>query len=176
MLQSFLAVMGGGAMAGMMRGKIRSGLISMVFANFLLAVSALFVTTSTGGCAEADDSTYQEKAAMRNEIIAYVKSEIDSGKKGSQIDVVHVVEKYIKSGENYDSAKEILLKNGFSVYEYSIEDAMKRKDIKITYRMGASYKVEQGWWYRRDIQIFLGKSPQSEKIDQIIAKVNFKTI
>lgn len=160
----------------MVKEKIKSRLIPMAFVNVLLVVSILFVTTATGGCVEADNSGYREGATMRNEIIEYVKSVIDSGGKGSQIDVTHLVEKYIRIGDSYETSKVILLNNGFSVYEYSAEEARNRKDVRIAYRIGASYKMEGSWWYRRDIQIFLGKSPQSERVDEILAKVNLKTL
>ena len=113
---------------------------------------------------------------MRNEIIAYAKAFWKSGGKGPQVDVTHVVEKYIKMGDSYETAKEILLKNGFSVREYSIEEAAKRKDVRLTSRIVAETLIEGSWWDEKNIQIFLGDSPQSERVDSILAKVNYKTI
>ena len=147
----------------------------MVFVNLLFVVSVLFVTTVTGGCIEVDNSGYQEGATMRNEIIEYVKS-LGKETKGPQVDVTHIIEKYIKMGESYETAKEILLNNGFLVHEYSVEEAINRKDVKITYRIEAGLQIEGSWWHRRDIQIFLGTSPQSESVDRVLAKVNLKTL
>jgi len=148
--------------------------------RLIAVVSALFITTATGGCVETDNSGYQEGAVMRNEIIAYVKKlSDDAGGKGKpQVDVTHLVEKYIKMGDSYETARDILLKNGFSIHEYSIEEVVYKADprVKIPHRIDASYKMEGDWWYKKDIRIFLGSSPQSEKVDRILAKVNLKTV
>lgn len=110
----------------------------------------------------------QENMQMRDEIVAYVKS-IDHAP--SQIDVTHLVEKYIKIGDSFENAKNILQKNGFSFSEKE-----GRSDVKVTYRIHATYEMEGGWWYKRTIMIFLGDSPASEKVDSVLAKVNLKTI
>jgi hypothetical protein len=123
----------------------------------------------TGGCIEAENFNNQEGAVMRDEIVAYAKSiDIDSGGKYpvEQIDIAHLVEKYIKEGDSLETAKDILLKNGFSVAEI-----MYKK-----YCIQATYKIEGSWWHRRDIVIFLEKSPESEKVCSVLAKVNLKTI
>jgi len=81
-------------------------------------------------------------------------------------------------GDSYETARDILLKNGFSIHEYSIEEVVYKADprVKIPHRIDASYKMEGDWWYKKDIRIFLGSSPQSEKVDRILAKVNLKTV
>jgi len=145
------------------------------FLILLLLFCAPLVMVITG-CSETENSNLHKVAVMRNEIVTYVNAVIDSGEKGSQIDVTHLVEKHIKMGDSYETAKEILLKNGFSVREYSTEEARNRKDVKITFRISADSNVEGSWWYRRDIQIFLGSSPESEIVDRVLAKVNLKTI
>jgi hypothetical protein len=132
-----------------------------------------------GGCTETENSNHHKGAVMRDEIVAYVKFiDIDSGGIApvQQVDVTHLVEKYIKMGDSYETAKATLLNNGFSVYEYSIEEVANRKDVRINYRMEADYQMKGRWWYKRDIRIFLGNSPQSEKVDRILAKVNLKVI
>jgi hypothetical protein len=113
-------------------------------------------------------STHQEGMDMRNEIIAYVKS---LNPAPPQVDVTHLVERYIKIGDSFETAKDILQKNGFSFTEKE-----NRTDVMVTYRIHASYKMEGDWWYNRTIMIFLGNSPESEKIDSVRAKVNLKTI
>jgi hypothetical protein len=74
-------------------------------------------------------------------------------------------------GDSYETAKDILQKNGFPFAEK--ED---REDIKVTYRIHASCVIEVGWWYHWTIMIFLGKSPESEIVDYVLAKVNLKTL
>lgn len=132
-----------------------------------------------GENSEMENLIDDKRLAMRNEIIEYARNvDIDSGGKYpvSQIDISHIVEKYIRIGDSYENAKSILVGNGFSVYEYSVEDARNRKDIKISYRVGAQYKMNQGVFHRRDIRIFLGKSPESKEVDSVLAKVNLKTV
>jgi hypothetical protein len=143
----------------------------------LLFLFGIPLATAMGGCTETENSNPQ---VMRDEIVAYVKS-VDAASGGKfpieQVDVTHLVEKYIKMGDSFEKAKEILLKNEFSVHEYTVEEVKNRKDIKITYRIQADYEMKGGkWWYVRNIQIFLGKSPQSERVDEILAKVNIKGI
>jgi len=131
------------------------------FLNMLFVLGTPLVAMM-GGCG-------QKETAMRNEIIAYEKSV--RGHSG-QIDVTHLVEKYIKMGDSMETAKEILLKNGFSVYEYSVEEVKNRRDVRITCRIQAEYKIRGGLLHRVDIVIFLGNSPESEIVDYMLAKVN----
>ena len=104
----------------------------------------------------------QKETAMRDEIIAYEKS--IRGHSG-QVDVTHLVEKYIKIGDSMETAKEILLKNGFSV--------MEAKHHR-RYRIQAGYKIRGDLFYREDIAIFLGRSPESKIVDFVLAKVNYQ--
>ncbi|MCL2021525.1 MAG: hypothetical protein FWG81_05380 [Betaproteobacteria bacterium] len=150
--------------------------MSRTLLNSLLVVG-IPIVTMMGGCAdqEAIDYAPREGKPMLNEILEYVEpSKFPYG----QVDATHLVEKYIKIGDSYETAKDILLKNGFSVYEYSVEEAknLKEERINITYRIDARYRIEQRWWRRRDIRIFLGNSPESEIVDRVLAKVNRKEI
>ena len=136
------------------------------FLNLLFGVP---VVTVMGGCTETENSDHHKGAVMRDEIIVYVKSiDIDSGGKSpvEQIDVTHLIERYIKVGDSLEAAKDILMKNGFSVAE--VEDRR--------FRIQATYKIEGSWWYRRDIVIFLGSGSQSGRVGSVLAKVNLKTI
>ena len=153
----------------------KSKLTRSVFCMLALAL-LVFWATMMVACIDTESSNYQKEATMRNEINAYVKAFIDSRAEGSQLDVTHLVEKYIKIGDSYETAKEVLLKNGFSVYEYSVEEAAKRKDVRITYQMEGYYEVGRGWFHKENIRIFLGKSPQSEKVDWILGVVNFISV
>jgi hypothetical protein len=128
---------------------------------------SIFLAAMAVACQEAKDSDHQEEATMRNEIVAYAKSL----KTAQQIDVTHLVEKHIKVGDSLETARAVLLENGFSFAER--ED---RKDVKVTYRIHATYKIEENWWSKRTIAIFLCDSPESEKVDSVLAKVNFKTL
>jgi len=115
-----------------MEEKNKSKLTRLVFRVMTLTILGFFATMIVA-CNETEKPNYQKEATMRNEIIAYWKAFLDSGGKGphegTQVDVTHVVEKYIKIGDSYETAKEILLKNGFSVREYSVEEARNTKVI-----------------------------------------------
>lgn len=171
--------------------------MSKTVLKLFLVAGAPFIAAVTGGCIGEDKSDYHGKVvmqsgnaeakkfidekelAMRHEIIEYAKY-VDANSGGDrpvgQIDIYNIVEKYIKIGDSYEKAKSILVGNGFSVYEYSVEDARNRKDIKISYRVGAGYKMDQSVFHRRDIAIFLGKGPESKEVDSIVAKINFKAV
>jgi hypothetical protein len=90
-----------------------------------------------------------------------------------QVDVTHLVEKYIKAGDSLEIAMDILQKDGFSVWDDTYN---KYRQDKKTKAIGATYKIKGSWWYRQDIVIFLHDSSQSGKIDSVLAKVNFKAI
>jgi len=148
--------------------------MSRTLLNSLLVVG-IPIATMMGGCGVLDaiDYTPREGKPMLNEILEYVKPDPDrTPGTPAQADVTHLVEKYIKIGDSYETAKDILLENGFSVSEFSVEEA---RDKRINLRIVANYVIEQRWWRRRDIQIFLGR-PGSEKVDHVLAKVNRKEI
>jgi hypothetical protein len=134
-------------------------------------IFSIFLATMVTACPsqEMGNSGHQGKITMRNEIIAYVKpfGSIE------QVDVTHLVEKYIKAGDEIEIAKDILIKNGFSVGNDTYTGDRKDVDMK---SIGASYKIKGGWWYRQDIAIYIDYMSESGKVDSVLAKVNFKAI
>ncbi|MDR0702411.1 MAG: hypothetical protein LBF61_08420 [Azoarcus sp.] len=134
---------------------------------------------------------------MRNEMVAFVIAEYENNRvPDEQVKLTHLAEKYIKIGDDFESAKEILLKNGFKVADYKgLKEYMREtvygpKGEKIvrarhnTYRLSGSYKMKypMKWtkplhrfrYYDWRIQIFLGRSPESERIDEIFAIANLR--
>jgi len=144
----------------------RSTLRAFLIVGMLLAVLAWYSM-----------ETYypKEGADMRNEIIAYLKSVESRTIKPvilddfGALDVTHIVEKYIKMGDSIETAKDILLKNGFSV-----GDARNGKNTG--YRIHATCKIKEGLYYHKFVRVFVGKGPESQNVDSVEARIYTKSL
>ncbi|MDR0702410.1 MAG: hypothetical protein LBF61_08415 [Azoarcus sp.] len=159
-----------------------------------ILLAALLALTA-GHCAAKDEASdnpdIEPGMDMRNEMVAVVIAERGNREGTMKFDLTHLLEKYIKIGDDFESAKEILLKNGFGITDYKgLKEYMREtvfgpKGEKIvrarhnTYRLSGSYQMKypMKWtkplhkfrYYDWSIQIFLGRSPESERIDRISA-------
>ncbi|MDR1228395.1 MAG: hypothetical protein LBK55_05150 [Azoarcus sp.] len=168
---------------------------------------AALLALAAGSCAGEDDVPENPDLGvgvdmeagmdMRNEIIEFVVANRGNNQVPlEQVNVTHLVEKYIKMGDDFESAKEILLKNGFDVTdhkglkEYMTEIVYGPKGQRIVrarrniYRLAGSYamKCAMKWtkplfrysYYDWKLQIVFGRSPESERVDKIFAISNLR--
>ncbi|MDR1227960.1 MAG: hypothetical protein LBK55_02915 [Azoarcus sp.] len=163
---------------------------------------AALLALAAGSCAAKDDvpenPDIESGMDMRNEIVELVISKYGPSSGGAQLDVTNLVEKYIKVGDDFESAKKILLKNGFEVRDkkglkrytksarYDSEGKIVRtvRSEDYTYRIYAHYQMKypMEWtkplskfaYYDWSLRIFLGRNPESERIDRIFAIANLR--
>ena len=170
---------------------------TMLIAAFALLPPAASSRASEGGAPKNPDM--ESGMTMRNEIVEFVIAEYGDRQGTMQVKFTHLVEKYIKIGDDFESAKELLLENGFDVrdtregkkYRESANYTREGKVVKIyripiryTYRISGSYKMKypMKWTkpldrfpiYDWKLQVFLGRSPESERIDEIFAVANLR--
>ena len=166
------------------------------WATMLIAAFAL-LTLAAGSRASGDSATknpdIESGMTMRNEIVEFVIAEYGDNKGSMQVNCTYLVGKYIKIGDDFESAKEILLKNGFDVTDkkglkeymretvYSPNGREIVRVVRHTSRLAGSYKMKypMTWTkplyrYNWKLQIFLGRSPESERVDRILAVANLK--
>ncbi|MDR1423958.1 MAG: hypothetical protein LBI92_05060 [Azoarcus sp.] len=187
-------------MAHHIASKVRCTIQATVFwATMFIAVFALLTLTAGSHASENDapeNPDIERGMTMRNEIVEFVLAEYGDRQWGMQIDFTHLVEKYIKIGDDFESTKELLSKNGFKVHddkglkEYMTDTVYGPNGRKIvrakhnTYRVFAAYKMKypMKWtkplykfrYYDWKLQIFLGRSPESERVDRLLAVANLR--
>ena len=166
----------------------------MLIAAFALLILAAGSRASEGSAPKNPD--IENGMTMRNEIVEFVIAEYEKGFVLGVLEVTHLVEKYIKSGDDFESAKELLLKNGFKVEDKTglkkhmtetVDGPNGRKivgAIQHTYRLAGYYKMKypMNWTkplyrftiYDWRLQIFFGRSPESERIDEIFAAAKLR--
>ncbi|MDR1227961.1 MAG: hypothetical protein LBK55_02920 [Azoarcus sp.] len=175
--------------------------VTVFWATMFIAAFALFALAA-GSCVAKDDVPENPDLGvgvdmeagmdMRNEIIEFLAASRGNNQvPPRQVNVTHLVEKYIKMGNYFETAKEILLKNGFDVRDYTglkehmveVVDIHKGQKIlrprHFTHRLFGQYemKCSMKWtkplfkysYYDWKLQIFLGRSPESERVDEILA-------
>jgi hypothetical protein len=138
--------------------------------HFMACVIFICLATIIGIVAYVTQETkipdHREGMDMRNEIVAYIKPL----NRAQQIDVTNLVEKYIKLGDSLESVRILLLKNGFSMADYTDR---KNADIKVVY---ATYEIPRNWWSKQTIVIYLWDKYKSGRVCFVLAQVNFKTV
>ena len=183
-----------------MRGTATARQTTAFWATVLIAAFALLPLAASSRASEGGapkNPDIESGMTMRNEIVEYVIAEYGDRQGTMQVKFTHLVEKYIKIGDDFESAKELLLKNGFDVsdtregkkYRESARYTPKGKIVKIlipkqyTYRIYGSYEMKYPTWaksldkdsyYDWWLHISFGRSPESERIDRISAVANLR--
>jgi hypothetical protein len=185
---------------GRMRSTATARQTTAFWATMLIAAFALLTLAASSRASEGSapkNPDIESGMTMRNEIVEYVIAEYGDRQGPMRIKFTHLVERYIKIGDDFGSAKELLLKNGFDVrdsregkkYRESARYTPEGKVVRIlipkqyTYRIYGSYEMKYPTWtkslyklryYDWWLHIYFGRSPESERIDEIFAVANLR--